>query len=136
VERRLPVAAARVNSVRVLLQHAAHLVEHLELHRMVDLGDGAARDQKRRQPRFLPGAVEHVKAARPPVALLVDVRAGAEKSFYLFTVPALHGGEQRGLAEGATLQRPVKGAAHRRPPQPGMRNAPIRVEYDGAAVFR
>jgi hypothetical protein len=85
------------------------------------------------------------------VALLVDVGARAEKHVHHVAVRLLHSGHQRGLAETVVLERfveprlqlwrrvehagdfggvvgpnRVEECAHL--PQPGIRNAPIRVE--------
>ena len=155
VQRQLPVAAARVNRADPRRASGGRR----------RTSRAAPRDGSRARRRARSGTtrataschvVEHVEAAGPPVALLVDVGAGAQQHVDDVAVRRSHRRQQRRLPERrrrradrraapsapaaprgcAPLQprrpRRCAGAArrHRRSssPHPGMRKAPIFVE--------
>ena len=101
VQRQLAVTPARVDQDRIPGEQAADLLDHFEADGVVDLRHGAAADEKRRHPRRLPGVVERVEAAGPPVALLVDVGAGAQQHVDHLAILPLHSGQEGGLPERA-----------------------------------
>src|SRR6185503_9131019 len=120
-----------------------------EAHQVVDLRPGAALLEKGNQLAILVGVVDGMEATGPPMALLVDVGAGAQQYVDHLAVAPLRGDDERRLAKAVLRKRRVdlrfqiglrgqdagqyrrvirSNGLEQRHRQPGMRNAPLRDE--------
>ena len=77
MERELPVAAARVDRLRIVAKNALDFVEHTKARRRVQRQHRAAFAKERHERRVR--RVDRSEASRPPVAARVRVGARADE---------------------------------------------------------
>ena len=107
MQRRLPVAAARMHERRTLGQHLFERLAHAQPGGRMRVNPRAALEQERNE-RWL-GAVEHAEAASPPVASRVDVRTGLQEHVDRRAILVVDRDHQRRLAERPSRHRLVEG---------------------------
>ncbi len=110
VQRRLSVAAAGVNRRWAFCEEPVERLEHAQLRGRVRVDLGPTLDQMGNEDRIR--GVEHTKAAGPPAAANVDVRAGVQERVDHVAAPAPCRDEQRLLVERSARHRLVERRLH------------------------
>jgi hypothetical protein len=103
MQRRLPIAAARVHLLWIGRQNLLHLLHVSQPHGVADVNRRAALNQKIDQfartarPQRV---IQRRKSARPPVTFLIDVCTCAQESVDDFAISAMNGADERRFAKG------------------------------------
>ena len=92
---------------RALGQHLFERLEHTQPGGRMRVNPRPALEQERNERGF--GAIEHAKAASPPVASRVDVRTGLQERVDCRAILVVDRDHQRRLAERPSRHRLVEG---------------------------